>query len=46
LLAAALNPGDFTGSYPFNWYLVSVAVVLLGMAFLAVIMHDRILTSQ
>jgi len=41
LLAAALNPGDFTQGYPFNWYLVSIVLVLLGMAALFVYMETR-----
>ncbi len=39
LLGAALSPGDFTQGYPFNWYLISVAVVLLGMAGLFIYME-------
>ncbi len=42
LLAAALNPGEFTGGYPFNWYLVGVAVVLILLVVLYALMYRRI----
>jgi hypothetical protein len=41
LLAAVLNPGDFASSGWVNWYTTSVALVLLGMAGLAVWMQIR-----
>lgn len=38
VIAALLNPADFNGGL-FNWYLISVVVVLLGMVALFVVME-------
>jgi len=41
LIAAALNPADFIGSNLFNWYIISVVLVLVGMAALYGWMESR-----
>jgi hypothetical protein len=41
LIAAALNPDDFTGGSLLNWYIVSVALLEVGMFVLYIWMEKR-----